>query len=159
MKYILGLDISLTSTGYAVCRLDRGKLEVIDKGRIRTYASQPFGVRLMRIKSRIDILLEIYPIDLIVKEGGFTRGFSTQQIFRAVGVCELACAEGGHEKIEEIAPTSVKKYVAGYGKATKEEVALGVMDFVGEMEFESDDVSDAVAVVIAYLVREGVLKR
>jgi len=159
MKYILGLDISLTSTGYAVCRLDRGKLEVIDKGRIKTYSSQPYGVRLQKIKTRIDILLEIYPIDLVIKEGGFTRGFSTQQIFRAVGVCELVCAERGHEKIEEIAPTSIKKFVAGYGKASKDEVALGVMDYVGEMEFESDDVSDAVAVVIAYLVREGVLKK
>lgn len=159
MKYILGLDISLTSTGYVVCRFDKGRIEVLEKGRVRTNSKQPYGVRLQKIRDRVDILFDMFPIDFVVKESGFTKGFSTQPIFRAVGVAEMTCADKGYiEEMKSVTPTEVKKWVAGYGKATKDEVANGVMDYVGQMTFESDDVSDAVAVVIAYLRREGIME-
>lgn len=56
---------------------------------------------------------------------------------------------------QELAATSIKKLVAGNGKATKEEVEAALEQFVGKQWYEVDDESDAVAVAIAWLIDNG----
>lgn len=151
--FILGLDISLTSTGYAVVELfEDESIKLRDCGRIKTYAKDSDGVRLSKIKANIDALFFQYPIKYVVRERGFTKGnLATQQIFKATGVCELLVAEKHIHHIEQYAPTTIKKYLGGHGKASKEDVARGVLEYFPKAVFESDDVSDAIAVVITFL--------
>ena len=53
-NYILGLDISLTSTGYAVVELfEDGSFKLTECGRIRTYSKDADGVRLLKISLKI----------------------------------------------------------------------------------------------------------
>lgn len=158
-KHILGLDISLTSTGYAVVELfEDGHLKLIDSGRIRTYAKDTDGIRLKKIKARLDLLFDIYPISYVVRERGFTKGnLATQQIFKATGVCEELVAEQGIEDIPQYAPTTIKKHLGGHGRASKEDVARGVLEYFPKAVFESDDVSDAVAVVLTFLKDKKVI--
>lgn len=158
-KYILGLDISLTSTGYAVIKLFAdGSLELVDCGRIRTYPKDSDGVRLKKIKARLDVLFDLYPISYVVRERGFTKGnIATQQIFKSTGVCELTVAERGISEITQYAPTTIKKHLGGHGRAGKEDVARGVLEYFPKAVFESDDVSDAVAVVLTFLKDKGVI--
>lgn len=158
-KHILGLDISLTSTGYAVIELfEDGTLKLVDIGRIKTYAKDTDGVRLKKIKARLDILFDLYPISFVARERGFTKGnLATQQIFKATGVCEMVVAEKGIEDIIQYAPTTIKKYLGGHGRASKEDVARGVLEYFPRTVFESDDVSDAVAVVLTLLKDKGVI--
>jgi crossover junction endodeoxyribonuclease RuvC len=80
---------------------------------------------------------------------------TTQVIFRVVGVSDLALAKEGYTKIVDLSPTTVKKAVAGNGKADKKQVAQAVETFIGEYQFKNDDESDAVAVALAYLIQEG----
>lgn len=158
-KYILGLDISLTSTGYAVVELFAdGTLKLVDIGRIKTYAKDTDGVRLKKIKARLGVLFDLYPISYVVRERGFTKGnLATQQIFKATGVCEMTVAERGIGDITQYAPTTIKKYLGGHGRASKEDVARGVLEYFPKTVFESDDVSDAVAVVLTFLKDKGVI--
>ena len=64
-------------------------------------------------------------------------------------------------EIEEIPPTTIKTIVAGYSKADKQEVEEGVRKLLQEhqkeMEFYSDDESDAVAVALTYCIKKGLL--
>ena len=157
--YILGLDISLTSTGYAVIKLfEDGSLQLVDSGRVKTYAKDSDGNRLKKIKARLALLFNLYPISYVARERGFTKGnLATQQIFKATGVCEELVAEQGIEDITQYAPTTIKKYLGGHGRASKEDVARGVLGYFPNAVFESDDVSDAVAVVLTYLKDKGVI--
>lgn len=51
--------------------------------------------------------------------------------------------------------TSVKKIVTGKGGASKATVAAHLERYVGAQEYATNDESDAVAVGIAFLIKEG----
>ena len=56
---------------------------------------------------------------------------------------------------EELAPSTVKSIVAGNKDATKEEVAAALEKYVGKQEYDVDDLSDAVATGVAWLIQKG----
>jgi crossover junction endodeoxyribonuclease RuvC len=60
-----------------------------------------------------------------------------------------------------LTPTTVKKLVAGNGKAEKKDVAGGVRKYLrlpSDYKFAAGyDDSDACAVILAYLIREGLI--
>ena len=99
----------------------------------------------------------------IVREKGFSRfANTTQLLFRVVGVSDLAGIELFNCKdIEELTPTTIKRLIAGNGKADKQEVEDGVRELLASEQrnykFYSDDVSDAVAVGLAYYIKRGLL--
>lgn len=105
------------------------------------------------------ILSEIYDlitelavdVAVFVREKGFSRfPHETQALFKVVGIADLAAWRTCRTEFVEIAPTTVKKLLAGSGKATKEEVATALETYVGNHKYEVDDESDALAVGIAW---------
>ena len=105
------------------------------------------------------ILAEIYAIitelavdvAVFVREKGFSRfPHETQALFKVVGVDDLEAWTTCRTEFVEIAPTTVKKLLAGSGRATKEEVATALETYVGNHKYEVDDESDALAVGIAW---------
>lgn len=168
VKRILAMDLSMNSPAYAVIDLVNGKALVRDIRRTDNKsgnrAKLPHAERLDRIAKDIVQLFADYPdIDAVVRERGFTRYANTTQVlFRVVGVSDLKVFEAsGISKIDEIPPTTVKRIVGGDGKADKKQVEIGVrehlVDLQKDLEFETDDVSDAVAVGITWLVQHGLL--
>ena len=99
----------------------------------------------------------------VVREKGFSRfATTTQTLFKVVGVSDLTILDlMGVNNIEEITPTSVKKYTTGDGKASKMDVMDAVRNYLvtdqKDFKFYSDDVSDAVAVGISYAIKNGLL--
>jgi crossover junction endodeoxyribonuclease RuvC len=159
----LGLDISGTCTGYAVVEHTDGedKVDVLEIGHIKTYSSQQDGQRMKAIHDKLDEVLKTYDFAEIAKEKGFTAGNrSTQLIFKATGVSEFAVTNNGYVKIYEYAPTTIKKQITGNGKATKEEVEEGLRRYLKDPDitFETNDESDATAVVVTHLKKRGNLK-
>ncbi|PFJ12474.1 crossover junction endodeoxyribonuclease RuvC, partial [Bacillus cereus] len=102
---------------------------------------------------------EYEPFDTIVREKGFSRfAATTQALFKVVGVSDLVLRV---YHIVELSPTTIKTIMTGSGKAGKEEVELAVRDVLGLGEdyiFISDDESDACAVILAYLLENGILE-
>ncbi|MHA6240991.1 crossover junction endodeoxyribonuclease RuvC, partial [Bacillus subtilis] len=91
-----------------------------------------------------------------VFEKGFNKfAVATQQIQRTVGMLLFTLYSNNIEDIEEIAPTSVKKYITGDGKASKEKLADHLIYYVGEIKYKTNDESDAVGVGIAYGKKMG----
>lgn len=97
------------------------------------------------------------PSDFVfIRERGFSRfAAETQTIFRMVGVTDLLIWRLAGKSFDQIAPKEVKKFVAGDGKATKVSVAASLPYYVGDIQYASDDESDAVAVGIAWLIKNG----
>lgn len=61
---------------------------------------------------------------------------------------------------DEVNASTVKKAIAGYGKADKDEVAAGVRRILKLPEdyvFATDDESDAAAIILAWLIERGAI--
>ena|SRR5579875_2543972 len=158
---ILSLDLSLSSTGYAVANVVDGEIDLLEKGHInnKKFAKRSQSFRLHRIATVLKDLFKRYPIEVVVKEKGFSKGhISTQALFKVAGVADLMCFSFGHETIEEYTVASIKKAVTGNGKADKQEVADNLHLYVGEIEYETDDESDAVAVLVTYCIDKGLIR-
>jgi crossover junction endodeoxyribonuclease RuvC len=156
----LGLDLSMSSAGIAVVKVVKKKPELVVATQVKTKPSESHGWRLYAISKRLrEVHEDLGPFAAVVRERGFTRfAAATQAIFKVVGVSDLLFRE---YEIPEITPTTVKKHIAGHGKASKEEVEQGVRKILGlpdSYKFESDDASDAVAVILTYLAREGIIE-
>ena len=100
---------------------------------------------------------ELAPLaDVFVREGGYTnRKTQSQTLFKVHGVCDLALWQTRQTFFDEIPPSLVKKLVSGNGKASKQEVADALARFVGPQEYACDDMSDAVAVGVSWLLMNG----
>lgn len=158
---LLGFDLSLSNSGWAVGKVEGGVLTVVDYGSIGTkrFSKRSTGFRLHHIAKELKELYKKYPTATkVIKERSFSnaRITASQQIQKVNGVWELFSHLAGHEDFTEIAPTSVKKLVTENGKASKKEVADAVRELTG-IETKVEDESDAIAVLIAYCRKEGLI--
>ena len=89
---------------------------------------------------------------VFVREKGFLNS-TTYILSKVNGVLDLTLMDIQKDlSFDEIPPTTVKKIIAGSGKASKLEVQNSLKYYVGEHEYKTDDESDAVACAIAYLI-------
>lgn len=97
--------------------------------------------------------------DVFVREKGFSRfARETQALYKVVGVADLAAWHAKNEAYHEIAPSMIKKLLTGNGKASKEEVASALEQYVGKLEYAVTDESDAVAAGVAWLIQTNQLQ-
>lgn len=168
-KLILALDLSLSSTGFAIGKVVDSKVKLLEIGHInnKRYAKQTQAYRLNEIAKRLTSLYEQYPIDIVIKERGFVNGraVATQALFKVAGVADLISFTHGHSIDTEIPPTTIKKQVTGDGKADKQKVMRAVETYLGRdvkglslVQFATDDESDAVALLIAFCIKEGLIE-
>lgn len=155
---VLALDLSLNCTGYAVMRYDDEAITIVEKGIInnKKVPSALVGQKLFNIESALNDLFDGYQFQAIVKEASFNTGRikSTQRTFEVLGVVLETCFKNGYTDIQEVAATTVKKLVGGNGKCSKEEVKDNLYYYVGYQSYVTEDVSDAVACGIAYLLKQ-----
>lgn len=93
------------------------------------------------------------PGDIMVVEKSFYQGKANWMHLMTLGVLDFFYGE-----IETIAPASVKKYVTGSGKATKQEVKNSVIKKLSDTEIpylkvDDEDAVDAVAIGLAFMER------
>lgn len=78
---------------------------------------------------------------------------------KVVGVMDTALWKSRESVwLEPYRPVSVKKILTGNGKAEKDEVMAAVKEYVGDIEFATDDESDAVAVGLCYAIDNGLIE-
>ncbi len=83
---------------------------------------------------------------------------SERNVSKVVGLMDFVVWRLASAEWNSIYPVTIKKLIAGSGKATKEEVAASLEKYVGKQNYKCDDESDAVAVGIAWLIQQGELK-
>lgn len=158
-KLILGIDSSLSCPAFAVIEvnLTNRTAQVIKVSHIKTSSKKSTGYRLFQIYNHFLDILHNYDLDEVVIEKGFNKfAMATQQIQRTVGVilfAQYTMYRNEVEDIHEIAPTSVKKAITGNGKASKDELAEGLIKYVGDVHYRTNDESDAVGVALAYAIQ------
>ena len=147
-KYIWALDISLRNTGGAIFD-DNGNY--IFGFSVPTEGDE-IKDRLRALGDTLLSYLKEYPCKLLIMENGFMRFHrATQILYRCFGVVNYLFSN-----VEQIyyAPTTIKKVIAGSGKATKEDVASALFMKYPDAGFTDEDQSDACAVGVTYFEKE-----
>ncbi|MBS4195363.1 crossover junction endodeoxyribonuclease RuvC [Lederbergia citri] len=161
---ILALDIS-ASPGVAVIEIKRNRPKLLYVDSVKTDTKFSDSQRYSYIEAfAIKAIHEYGPFDAVVREKytGTSRSKRAKQlVYGAWAAIDMALGKYGYsiDEKDEIVASAIKKAVSGKGTADKEEVADGVRRILGEdIEFKSDDASDAVAVALTYALLNGLIK-
>ena len=132
--------------------LEVGHIDNKKQGRVKW----SHGANLWNIYCNLSELFKKYPeINKVVREQGFSRfNKATQALFRVVGIADMIVEYELHDVITEYSVSTVKKEIAGNGKADKSEVADALSQYlIEEIEFAVDDESDAVAIGVTHFLQ------
>jgi crossover junction endodeoxyribonuclease RuvC len=155
---ILGVDPGTRVVGYGAIDARGTSLTPLAGGVIRTAKQHSLGMKLKQIHENMrEVLTRSRPDVVAVEQIFYGCNISTLiKIGEARGTILAACALEGVETVG-YAPAEVKKAVTGNGRASKPQVREMVRVLLGNAEeFETDDVSDALAVAICHAQRAHV---
>lgn len=161
---VLGLDLSLTSPGFAVIEVKNGKPRLIKTANFTTNSDTVQALRYEEIEAfTLLFIRENKPFDVIAREiWPPSRDYAqNNKIHGAWAAVERALSRYGYEVNVHLTPSNVKKTVTGSGTAKKPVVAEHARILLGlgeDYKFHSDDHSDACGIALAYLIREGLIK-
>jgi crossover junction endodeoxyribonuclease RuvC len=158
---VIGIDPGLAKTGFAVVEpLQKGG-QVCNSGNINTDPGNSLEERLSTIYHELSGVLRRWSPDLMVLEDVFVvKQFpmAAMQLGEVRGVIRLTAKNMG-VPISEIKPTEVKSALTGSGRASKEQIKRVVRRMLHiEAAIRSDHISDAMALALTGLTRNGLLR-
>jgi len=154
-KIVLGIDPGTGRCGWAIIQspaLNRQPKKLIDCGCIETKPKTALPERLELIyKTICDLIKKHHPSDLAIEELFFVKNIKTGiSVSQARGVVLLA-AQQAKIPVFEYKPNEIKLAVAGYGHATKEQMAKMIKLHLKGCNIKQDDTADAIAIALHHL--------
>ena len=148
---ILGLDPSLTCTGWGIIAKSGNRLTHVANGQVRTDPSASLPDRLVTLDRELsDVILAHRPDCAAVEEVFVNKNpQSTLKLGQARGVALLAAARAGLP-VSEYATRLVKKAIVGTGGAEKAQVQAMLKVLLPAAKVTGADAADALAVAIAH---------
>ncbi|MBR2300051.1 MAG: crossover junction endodeoxyribonuclease RuvC [Alphaproteobacteria bacterium] len=148
---ILGLDPSLSSTGWGVIDIEGSRLKYVADGFIKTNPKQPLEERLAVLYQTLCEVIETYQPNEASIEVIFLNEnpMSTIKLAMARGVVVLAPG-AYHIPLNEYEPSKVKKALVGTGAALKSQVETMVKVLLSGAKPKNNDSSDALAIAITH---------
>ncbi|MEP0561420.1 MAG: crossover junction endodeoxyribonuclease RuvC [Qipengyuania citrea] len=150
MTLILGLDPSLSCTGWGVIRTEGSRIVHIANGQVPTDARAPMAARLAGLQAALADVIAAHRPDRAAAEEVFVNKNpqSTLKLAQARGCVLAACGAAGLA-VNEHAARLVKKAVVGTGGADKTQVQAMVKILLPGVQIAGADAADALAVAIA----------
>jgi crossover junction endodeoxyribonuclease RuvC len=147
---ILGLDPSLSCTGWGIVRTEGSRLAHVANGQIATDPKAPIAERLNHLHDAVFAVIEAHQPDRAAAEEIFVNKNpqSTLKLAQARGAVLAACGRAGLP-VAEHAARLVKKAVVGTGAAEKPQVQAMLKVLLPGATIEGADAADALAVAIA----------
>ena len=150
LTLILGLDPSLSCTGWGVVRSEGSRLTHVANGQIPTDAKAALPERLRALQEGLAEVIRAYGPDRAAAEEIFLNKNpqSTIKLAQARGAVLAACGMAGLD-VAEHAARAVKKAVVGTGGAEKAQVQAMLGVLLPGVQVAGADAADALAVAIA----------
>lgn len=147
---ILGLDPSLSCTGWGMVRAEGNRLAHLANGQIPTDAKAPMAERLALLQAGLAEVIAAHRPDRAAVEEVFANKNpqSTIKLAQARGAVLAACGAAGLP-VREHAARAVKKAVVGTGGAEKSQVQAMLKILLPGAQVAGADAADALAVAIA----------
>ncbi|MEA1072755.1 crossover junction endodeoxyribonuclease RuvC [Sphingomonas sp. LY160] len=148
---VLGLDPSLSCTGWGLIRASGNRLTHLGNGQLKTDAKEPLPRRLSHLASQLEaILIDTAPDAAAVEEVFVNKNAqSTLKLAQARGVVLMVAARAGID-VGEYAARLVKKAVVGVGSADKSQVHAMIQRLLPGATIAGADAADALAVAITH---------
>lgn len=156
---ILGIDPGTATTGYGLIKIiSDDEYDVIEWGLIETDKNGSPGLRLSRIYDQLSGIFKKHSPDIMaIEKIFFARNVKTAiRVGQAQGVM-LHCAASYKTEAVEYAPGTIKKVVAGNGRADKKVVQKSIRKYLGAgvrskpgKKTHFDNAADALAVALCH---------
>ena len=148
---IIGLDPSLSCTGWGIVAKQGNRLSHIANGQIKTDPKASLAQRLVTLDSGLAEVITQYRPETGAVEEVFvnSNAQSTLKLGQARGVCLLALARTGMP-VAEYAARLVKKAIVGTGAAEKAQIQAMLGVLLPGVKLAGADAADALAVAIAH---------
>lgn len=151
MIRIIGIDPSLSCTGWGVIDVDGNLLKYVADGYIKTDTKALMYDRLRQLHTELVEIIKYYQPDEASIEEVFvnSNAATSLKLGQARGVVMLApilC----NIPIAEYEPCKIKKAVVGIGKAEKNQVETMVKVLLPGVKPKNNDSSDALAIAICH---------
>jgi crossover junction endodeoxyribonuclease RuvC len=151
-RVVLGVDPGTAILGYGVVAVDGDDLSAIEYGVLTTPSFLPLSSRLLMLFDGLSaVIARTTPSEAAVEQLFFARNVqSALAVGQARGIVLLAAARKAIP-VSEYTPLQVKQAVAGYGRATKDQVQQMVQVMLRLQEIpHPDDAADALAIAICH---------
>lgn len=164
---ILGIDPGTATTGFGFLKVHKlpspnekpnGHMEALEFGLIETHKDNDPGVRLHDIHNELNALLKKGRPDVMAIEKVFfsTNRKTAIRVGQAQGVMLMSAAKYNIQVVE-YAPGTIKKQVAGNGRADKKDVQKSLRKVLGarvrsakRKKTHFDNAADALAVALCH---------
>jgi len=148
---ILGIDPSLTKTGWGILTIEGNSLLHEAHGTIATDSDHPMGLRLATIFQELAAVIKRYSPEEAALEETFLNSNpkSTLKLGMARGVA-FVCPPLFGIPVFEYSATKVKKSLVGAGHADKNQVMTMVNMLLPQAQVRDTDAADALAVAITH---------
>jgi len=147
----MGVDPGSRFTGYGVLRRRGRQLSRVASGRIKLPPKAPPEVRFATLLDELDSVFEQNAPGVVAVEDIFTHrnARSALMLGQARGV---VLAAAGRRELPVVAypPATIKKAVAGHGRADKAQIQRMVKALLGLEEVPAEDEADALAAAICH---------
>ena len=148
---ILGIDPGSRFTGYGVVDAVGADAEVVEQGVVKLPPKQPLPERLCLLDARLrEIVDEHRPDEVVVEEVFAAVNVKSALVLGQVRGVVLVAA-GSHCPVFEYSARTVKKAVAGYGQADKNQIAQMVTTLLKLPEAPPQDAADALALALFHM--------
>ena len=158
---VMGIDPGLSRCGYGVVRQKGRVTEAVAAGIIRTDKDDPVPQRLYELQVELADLIDAHrPEAVAIERVLFQVNVRTAMgVGQASGVA-MAAAAGAGAEVFEYSPTQIKKAVAGWGGANKEQIGQMVQTLLSlPQPLKPVDAADAVAVALCHLAHRPAASR
>lgn len=148
---ILGLDPSISSTGWGIIDVEGNRLSYVADGFIATKAKEGLSKRLHTIYNELKRVIELYKPDEASIEITFLNDNpeTSLKLSMARGVVFLMPALY-NIPLYEYEPNKIKKALTGVGRADKKQVETMVKILLPGCQPQNNDASDALAIAITH---------
>lgn len=149
---ILGIDPGSIKSGWGLIKVEGRKIHYIASGAIKYDSKVPLIARLDEIKSTMAKVIKKYQPDEIALESLIYVKSPTSliKLAHARAMIISTFIETHRDHIFEYSPNLIKSSTAGHGHADKMSIQKSVRMILGQIDFTTDDESDALAVAICH---------
>lgn len=150
----MGIDPGSRKAGWGVIQVQGQKMQAVEFGVIRLPVKESLGIRLEKLYAELSRLTKLFKPDQIAMESVFQPGNvknykSVITLGHARGVALLALVQSGLP-VAEYPPATVKKAVAGRGRADKWQMQQMVRTLLSLKDPPAEDAADALAVAMCH---------
>jgi crossover junction endodeoxyribonuclease RuvC len=158
---ILGLDPGTATTGFGLIKKEGNKITSLDFGLIETDKDISSPQRLILIHKEIKKIISQHKPDVIAMERLFfaANAKTAMDVGRACGIMIFTAAKANLE-VFEYAPMTIKKIIAGDGRADKKMVQKALRKVLGAKvrskkngKTHFDNAADALAVALCHAIK------